>query len=193
MHECSLNCVWLCEPTGCSLSGSSVHGIFQEEYWSVLSFPTPGDLPDPGIELESLVPSALAGGFFTTAPPGKPPPAPIKLIELSVPQQMALGCVCILFLLFSSSVVCTSLRPHGLQHTRLPCPTPSPEACSNSCPFSQWYHPTVSSSIVPFSSHLQSFPASGSFPTSQFFTSGRQSPGVSASTSVLPMNIQDFL
>ena len=85
-----------------------------------------------------------------------------------------------------------SLRPHGLQHTRLPCPSPTPRACSNSCPLSQWCHPTISSSVIPFSSHLQSFLTSGSFPMSQFFASGGQSIGVSASGSVLPMNIQDW-
>ena len=84
------------------------------------------------------------------------------------------------------------LRPHGLQHTRLPCPSPAPGAYSNSCPSSQWCHPTISSSIVPFSSCLQSFPASGSFPATQFFSSGGQSIGVSASASVLAMNIQDW-
>ena len=93
---------------------------------------------------------------------------------------------------FSHSVVSNSLRPHGLQHTRLPCPSPTPRACSNSCPSSRWCHLTISSSVVPFSSHLQSFPASGSFPMSQLFESGGQSIGVSASASVLPMNIQDW-
>ena len=84
-----------------------------------------------------------------------------------------------------------SLWPHELQHTRLPCPKPTPRAYSNSCPLSWWCHPTVSSSVVPFSC-LQSFPASRSFPMSQFFTSGGQSIGVSASALVLPMNIQDW-
>ena len=93
---------------------------------------------------------------------------------------------------FSCSVVSNSLQPHGLQHTRPPCPSPSPGVYSNSCPLSQWYHPTISSSILPFSSCLQSFPASGSFYMSQFFTSGGQSIGVSASTSVPSMNIQDW-
>ena len=93
---------------------------------------------------------------------------------------------------FSHSVVSDSLQPHGLQHARLPCPSPTPTAYSNSCPSSRWYHPTISSSVVPISSRLQSFPASGSFPMSQFFTSGGPSIGVSASTSVLPMNIQDW-
>ena len=85
-----------------------------------------------------------------------------------------------------------SLWPHGLQHTRPPCPSPTPEVCSNSCPSSQWCHPTISSSVVPFSSCLQSFPASGSFQMGQFFTSGGQRIGVSVSASVLPMNIQDW-
>ena len=93
---------------------------------------------------------------------------------------------------FIHSVRSDSLWPHGLQHTRLPCPSSIPGACSNSCPASQWCHPTISSSVVPFSSHLQSFPASGSFPMSQFFPSGGQSIGASASASVLSVNIQDW-
>ena len=94
--------------------------------------------------------------------------------------------------LFSRSVVSNSLWSHCLQHTRLPCPSPSPGACSNSSPLSQWCHPTISSSVGPFSSCLQSFLASGSFPMSQLFTSGDQSIGASASASVLPMNIQGW-
>ena len=93
---------------------------------------------------------------------------------------------------FSRSVVSGSLWPHGLEHARLPCPSPTPGAYSNSCTSSWWCHATISSSVVPFSSHLQSFPASGSFPMSQFFTSGDQSIGVSALASVLPVNIQDW-
>ena len=85
-----------------------------------------------------------------------------------------------------------SLQTHALQHTRLPCPSPSPRVCSNSCPLSQWCHPTISSSVLPFSSCLQSSPASGSFPMGWLFISGGQSIGVSASTSVLPMNIQGW-
>ena len=92
---------------------------------------------------------------------------------------------------FSCSVVSNSLRPHGLQHSRPPCPSPTPGAYSNSCLLSQWCHPTISSSVIPFSSHLYSFLASGSSQMSQFFASGGQSIGVSASASVLPMNIQD--
>ena len=93
--------------------------------------------------------------------------------------------------LFSRLVVSNSLQPHGLQHTRLPCPSLSPRVCSNSCPLSWWCHPTILTSLVPFSSFPQPFPASGSFPMSWFFASGGQSIGVSASASVLPMNIQD--
>ena len=93
---------------------------------------------------------------------------------------------------FSRSVVSDSLRPHGLQHARPPCPSPTPEVYPNSCLSSQWCHPTISFSVIPFSSCLQSFPASESFQMSQLFTSGGQSIGVSASTSVLPMNTQDW-
>ena len=93
---------------------------------------------------------------------------------------------------FSCLVVSDSLWPHGLQHTRLPCPSPTPRAGSNSCPLSRWWHLTSSSSVVPFSFCLQSFPTSGSFPASQFFASGGQSIEASASMSVLPMNIKDW-
>ena len=93
---------------------------------------------------------------------------------------------------FSRSVVSHSLQPQWLQHTRLPCPSPTPGACSKSCLLNQWCHPTISSSVIPFSSCLQSFPASGSFQMSQFFASGGESIGVSVSTSVLLMNIQDI-
>jgi len=93
---------------------------------------------------------------------------------------------------FSHSVVSDFLRPHELQHARPPLPSPTPRAHPNSCPLSQWCHPTISSSVVPFSSCLQSFPASGSFQMSQSFARGGQSIGVSASASVLPMNTQDW-
>ena len=97
-----------------------------------------------------------------------------------------------LLLLFSCQVMFDSLQPHGLQHARLPCPSLSPQACSNSYPLNQWYHPTISSSVAPFSSCPQSFPASGSFPVSKLFISGGQSIGASALASVLPMNIQGW-
>ena len=93
---------------------------------------------------------------------------------------------------FSHSVESNSLRPHGLQHTRHLCPLTTPGVYPNSCPSSRWCHPTISSSVIPFSSCPQSFPASESFQMSQFFASGGQSIGVSASASVLPMNIQDW-
>ena len=94
---------------------------------------------------------------------------------------------------FSSvTVISDSLRHHGLQNARPPCPSTTPGVYSNSCPLSQWCHPTISSSVVLFSSHLQTFPASVSFQMSQLFTSDGQSIGVPASTSVLPMNIQDW-
>ena len=93
---------------------------------------------------------------------------------------------------FSCSVVSYSLRPHESQHARPPCPSPTPGVYPNSCALSQWYHPTISSSVVPFSSCLQSFPASGSFQMSQLFASGGQSVAVSASASVLPVSIQDW-
>ena len=102
----------------------------------------------------------------------------------------------ILSLHFSSVQSLSSVQlfgPHALQHTRLPCPSPSPVACSNSCPSNQWWHPTISSSVSPFFSCLQSFPATGSFSVSEFFVSGGQSIGVSASASVLPVNSQDWL
>ena len=98
---------------------------------------------------------------------------------------------------FSSSVMSDSLQPHRLQHTMPPCSSPTPGACSNSCPSSQsnwtYVHPTISTSVVPFYYHLQSFPSPGSFSVSQFFISGGQSIGVSVSASVLPMNIQNWL
>ena len=95
-------------------------------------------------------------------------------------------------LLFSCSVMSNSLRPHGPQHTRLPCPSPSRRVCSNPCPSSQWCHPTITSTVIPCSSWPQSFPASGSFPLSQLFPSHSQSIGALASASVLPMNILDW-
>ena len=93
---------------------------------------------------------------------------------------------------FSRSVVSDSLRPHESQHTKLPCPSPTPRVHPNPCPLSQWCHPNILSSIIPFSSCLQFFPASGSFQMSQLFAWGGQSIGVSASTSILPMNTQDW-
>ena len=104
-------------------------------------------------------------------------------------QNKEIRTLCCCSVQFTRSVMSDSLQPHGLQHARLPCPSPTPGAYSNSCPSCQWCHPTISSSVIPFSSCLQSFPGSGSFLVSQFFASGGQSIGVSASASVLLMNI----
>ena len=127
-------------------------------------------------------------------------PAVTLFEEILIRGTTALVLTCRLYLWFLgwncqfqfSSVTqsCPTLRPNGLQHSRPPCPSLTPGAYWNSCPLSRWCHPTISSSVVPFSSRLQSFPASGSFLMSQFFASGGQSIGVSASISVLPMNIQ---
>ena len=112
-------------------------------------------------------------GSLSLAPPGKP------MAWFSSVQS-------------SHSVMSDSLQPHGLQDARPSCPSPPPGVYSNPCPLIRWYHPTISSSVVPFSSHPQSFPESGPFPMSQLFTSGGQSIGVSASASVLPVKIQDW-
>ena len=112
-------------------------------------------------------------------------PCPVtRLVLWKNPQCSSVQCSC--------EVVSDSLRPHELHPARPPCPSPMPGVYSNLCPLSRWCHPTVSSSVVPFSSHLQSFPASESFPMSQLFTAGGQSIGASASASVLPVNIQDW-
>ena len=107
-------------------------------------------------------------------------------MEVDIQGQSSI-CVEINSVQLSHSVMSDSLQPHGLQHVRLPCPSPTPRAYSDSCPSSQWCHPTISSSVIPFSSCLQSFPASGSFPRSHFFASGSQSIA-----SVPPINIQDW-
>ena len=107
--------------------------------------------------------------------------------ELATQCELALGTS----VQFSRSVVSESLQPHGLQHARPPCPSPTPGVHPNSCPLSWWCHPAISSSVFPFSC-LQSFPASGSFQMSQLFATGDQSTGATASTSLLPMNIQDW-
>ena len=139
----------------------------RQEDCNGLPFPTPGDLPNLGIKPMS---PALAGGFFTTRSTWE---------NISSVQ-------------FRLSVVSGSLRPHRLQYITFPCPSPTPRVYSNSCRLSRWCHPTISSSVIPFSSCLWSFLASRSFPTSLFFESGGQSIGVSPSTSVLPKNTQDW-
>ena len=118
---------------------------------------------------------------------------PIPFSELDMTEQLLWSdLIWFRSVQFTRSVMSYSLQPHGLQHTRAPCPSPTPRVYSNSCPVSQWCHPTISSSVTPFSTCLQYFPASGSFQTTQIFTSGGQSIGVSALASVLPMNTQDW-
>ena len=115
------------------------------------------------------------------------------LVKSIICTNLMASCKKLLSLIqFSCSVVSNSLRSHELQHSRPPCPSPTPRVYPNSCPLSRWCHPTISSSVVPFSSWPRSFPASGSFQVSQLFTSGGQNIGVSASISVLPMNTQDW-
>ena len=116
----------------------------------------------------------------------------LKHVKYHVWNELCFLIHCLSSVQFSCSVMSDSLQPHGLQHARLPCSSLTPRACSNLCPLSQWCHPNISSSVIPFSSCLQSFPASGSFPMSQFFTSGGQSIGASALASVLPVKIQDW-
>ena len=120
----------------------------------------------------------------------------IIINNFTLPEMNVLFLKYFYWYIFFSSVHSLSRVPlfvtPWMQHTRPPCPSPTPRVYSNSCPLSQWCRPTISSSVIPFFSHLQSFPTSGSFQMSQFFASGGQSIGVSASASVLPMNIQDW-
>ena len=135
-------------------------------------------------------------GEFTNATQGEEswlnPPRGCCLSALRCVYIPKTKSLCISSVQFSCSVVSNSLQPHEPQHARPPCPSPTPGVHPNPCPLSRWCHPTISSSVISFSSRLQSFPASGSFPVSQFFASGGQSIGVSASASVLPMNIKDW-
>ena len=114
------------------------------------------------------------------------------MLILSLKWILAMSTTIFSSVQFSRSVVSDSLRPHESQHARPPCPSPTPGVHSNSCASSWWYHPAISSSVVPFSSWPQSLPASGSFPMSQLFAWGGQSIGVSASASVLPMNTEGW-
>ena len=144
----------------------TVHGILQARIleWVAVSFSRGSSQPRGWTQA-----SHIAGGFFTS---------------WATREDLRASSV--------SSVVPDSLQPYGLKHTRPPCTSPTPRAYSDSCLSCRWCHPTISSSVVLFSSHLQSLPASGSFLMSQFLSSGGQSIGVSASASVLPMNIQDW-
>ena len=179
--------VWLRNPTDYSPPGSSVHGIFQTRIleWAAISFSRETSQSRDQTHISSI--SCIGGqSLYQCAIWEVPCLAPASLNILSHSSLHSIQ--------FSPVVqLCLTLRPHGLQHARLPCPSPTLGVYSNSCPSSWWCHPTITSSVVPFSSLLQSFPASGSFPISEFLTSGGQSIGVSASTSVLPMNTQDWL
>ena len=142
----------------------------RQEYWSGSPVPSPGEPSDPGIKWGLLHCRQILYRLETSESPSK---------RISSIQ-------------FSRSVVSDSLRPHELQHVRPPCPSPTPRVYPNSCPSSQWCHPAISSSAVPFSSCPQSLPASESFPMSQLFAWSGQSVGVSASASVFPVNTQDW-
>ena len=135
-------------------------GFSRQEYQSGLPCPPPGDRPNLRMEPASLMSFAFAGRFFTTNHP--------RSVQFSSVTELCEAPNHPSSVQFSHSVVSDSLPPHGLQHARLPCPLPTPEAYSNSFPSCRWCHPIILSSVVPFSSHLQSFPASGSFPMSQF-------------------------
>ena len=167
-------CPALCNHMDCSPPGSSVHRILLARIVEWVAMPSSRGYSQPTDWIQVFCIFLIAGEFFTTEPLGKPNDFSFRSVQVS------------------RSIMSDSLWSHGLQHAMLPCPSPTPRACSNSCPLSQWCHPTISSSVVPFSSCLQSFPASGSFPMSQLFTWGGQSIGVSASASVLPMNVQDW-
>ena len=151
-----LLCPTLCDPIDCSPPGFSVHGISQTRILEWVAISSPGDLP--GSRIEPMSP-ALAEGFFPAEPPGKPF---IHITHSHKYSQVSDHSSAQL----SPSVASDPLQPHGLQHARPPCPSPTPRAHSDSCPSSQRCRPTVSSSVVPFSSCLQSFPASGYFPMS---------------------------
>ena len=139
-------------------------GFFRQQYWNGLHCPPPEDLPDPGIRPASLM--SPASEFFTTS---------VQSVQFSSVAQ-----------------ACPTLWPHESQHARPSCLSPTPGVYSNSCPSSRWWHPAISSSVVPFTSCPQTLPASGAFPMSQLFAWGGQSTGVSASASVLPTNTQDW-
>ena len=162
------SCRLLWGPMDCSPLGSSVHGTLQAR---ILEWVTMPSSRGSSQDRDQTCVSCIAGGFFTTEPPGKP----LNLYSVQ----------------FIHSVMSDSLQPHEPQHARPPCPSPIPRVHPNPCPLSRWSHLTISSSVVPFASCPQSFPALGSFQMSQIFTSGDQSIGVSASTSVPPMNTQD--
>ena len=169
-------------------------GFSRQEYWSRLSFPSLGDLPYPGIKQGC---PTLQADALPSESPGKS----CFILEVLNYGFLTGWYVYIIvryitnylfFSQFSCLVMSNSLQPHGPQHAMPPCPSSTPRVYSNSDSLSLWCHPTISSSVIPFSSHFQSFPESGYFQMSQLVKSGGQSIGFSASTSLLPMNIQDW-
>ena len=175
-------------------------GFSRQKYWSGLLFPFPKGSSRPGDQTWVF---CVAGRFFTiwaTREAHLRSQCWIIFFKKRLHNDITLNLKILTInslqgfnsVQFSHSVVSNSLQPHGPQHTRPPCPSPTPGIYPSSCPLSRWCHPTISSSVVPFSSCLQSFPASGSFQMSQLFTSGGQSIVVSASTSVLPRNTHEY-
>ena len=179
--EVAQSCPTPSDHMDCSLPGSSAHGIFQARVleWVAISFSNAWKWK---VKVKSLSCVRLLATTWTAAHQG-PPSMGFSRHEywrgVSLPSP------------FRGSAMSNSLQSHGLQYRRLPCPSPTPEACSNSCSSSRWCNPTISTFVIPFSC-LQSFPASGSFPMSQPFASGGQSIGVSASASVVPKNVEDW-
>ena len=177
-----------CDPMDYSSPASSVHETLQARTLEWVPCPPQGIFATQGLN-----PSLLhLLHWQASSLPLVPPVKPFSMLNPSLLQFLSsqvLGELHECSVQFSRSVMSTSLRPHGLQQARLPCPSPTPRAYLNSCPLHRWCHPTISSSVIPFSSLPQSFPASGSFQMSQFFASAGQSIGVLTSTSVLPMNI----
>ena len=166
-------------------------GLYRQECWGGMTFPSPGYLPSSGTE-----PSLLcllhwqSDSFCPYSDPLSQLPSPVPL-----PIHQPPPCSLCLYFCFVSVQSLSHVQLFATSWTapcQAPCPSPTPRVYPNSCPLSQWCHPAISSSVVPFSSYLQSFPASGSFPMSQFFTSHGQSIGASASASFLPINIQDW-
>ena len=191
--EVAQSCLTLFDPVDCSLPGSSIHGILQARIleWVAISFSRGSSRP----RYQTWI-SCIAGRHFTlwATREGVESKKGYKWIYLQNRNRVTdvenklNGSV-----QFSCLVVSDSLRPHESQHARPPCPSPTPGVYSNSCPSSQWCHPAISSSVVPFSSCPQSLPASESFPMSQLFTRGGQSTRISALASLLPKNTQDCL
>ena len=203
-REVAQSCPTLCDPMDCSLPGSSVHGIFQAIVleWVAISFSKGSSQPRDRTRVSCIVDRRFTiwatedtctlmstSELFTIARTWKKPRWPLAdewIRKLWYIYTMEYS------VQFSCSVVSDSLRPHELQHTRPPCPSPTPGVHSNSRPSSRWCHPAISSSVVPFSSCLQSLPASESFPMGQLFAWGGQRTGVSALASFLPKNTQDW-